>query len=293
MSADLLDWQVQLGSLVMGAGTPYGLKTLTGLDELPDIRPMDYPRAASHGDFSGLDTASGRTIGMEFDVTATPDVTFADAKTALRSVMVPSGRSTVPFWFKLPDRPLLTASVKVRRHRLTTDLSYAFGLASAAMELRAPDPLLYGPTISQSTGFPAQVAGLGFPLFTDRTVRTGMLDYGARSTSGRLILTNEGTAEVWPVFEVAGPVPVEGFDIVRTDTGDRIRFVGAVPVGSSLVIDSASGTAVIDGDADRGGSLTYRQWFSVPREGSIEVAFVPLGTLSAATLTASCAPGWW
>ncbi|MFB9956985.1 phage distal tail protein [Cellulomonas denverensis] len=106
-------------------------------------------------------------------------------------------------------------------------------------------------------------------------------------------MANPGTADVWPQFQIDGPVASEGFEIALVGTDRRIRFSGPVAAGSVLVIDPATGTAVIDGSADRGGQLTYRDWFPVPAGGSIEVAFIPLGAATDAVLTGTVRPGWW
>jgi len=60
-----------------------------------------------------------------------------------------------------------------------------------------------------------------------------------------------------------------------------------------MVLGAATGLVVIDGYADRSGLLTIRDWSSVPPGGSAEFDFVPLGTFSAATLTATVSPGFW
>ena len=157
----------------------------------------------------------------------------------------------------------------------------------------APDPMRYGAPVSIATGFPVLAGGLEYDLYTDGTTDTGVLEYGAASATGRMVVVNAGNADVWPQFEILGPVPGEGFEILRVGTGDRLHYVGDVSAGSRLVIDSASGVVAIDGYADRSGLLTVRDWFPVPAKGSVEIAFVPLGSFSTATLTATVSPGFW
>lgn len=293
----LLPWQAQLGDVVMGPGTPYEwLEDLDGFDELASIRSGDEPRPAGHGDYTGTDYADGRTLSFSLEVAADEGVGFDEALAALARVLVPNpGPDTVPFWFRLPGLGTRRADVKVRRRRTTIDRAYEAGLAVVDVQLRAPDPLLYGDTITTpAAAFPELSGGLEFDLFTDGAgTATGYLEFGAQSSTGRLLLTNPGTADTWPVFDVAGPIPDQGFEIIRTDTGDRLRYVGALAATSTLRIDTSTGTVILDGTADRGGRLVYRDWFSVPAGAQCEILFTPLGTLTAATLVATYAPAYW
>lgn len=285
-----------MGGLLLGPGTPYEwMKELVGFDELPAIRSGDETRPAAHGDYTGTDYADGRTLDFSLEVAADAGVTFTDALGALNRLLVPNpGPETVPFWYLLPGHVPRRAEVKVRRRRTHIDASFEAGLAVVDVQLRAPDPLLYADhVVAGPTGYPALAGGLAFDLFTDGTTDTGFLEFGAPSSSGRLTLTNPGTANAWPVYAITGPVPDAGFELVCTTTGRRLRFVGAIATGSTLTIDSATGAVLLDQTADRGGRLTHREWFSVPAGGSCEVLFTPLGTTSAATLTATYSPPYW
>jgi len=156
----------------------------------------------------------------------------------------------------------------------------------------APDPLRYGTPVPVTTGFPVLAGGLEFDLFTDGSTDTGFLEFGASSATGRLLVANPGNEDAWPQFEITGPLDT-GIEVVKVGTGERLRFEGGVSAGSALVLDSATGLVVIDGYADRSGLLTIRDWSRVPPGGSAEFEFVPLGSFSAAQLTATVSPGFW
>lgn len=196
--------------------------------------------------------------------------------------------------FEVADEDQGTRSARVRLVSALVEWDRSSTVVDYDLTFLAPDPLRYGSPLTLTTGFPVQQGGLRFPLYTDGAgTVTGFLDYGAAPETGTVTLTNDGTADSWPVFEVAGPIPVEGFELVEAGTGRRVVFAGAVASGSSLVIDSATGSAVIDGTAERGGSLTVREWFPVPAGGSTSVTFLPLGAVSAASLSVSFSPAWW
>jgi tail protein len=292
----LEDWQISVGGLVLGPSTPYDLvdDTLTGLDELPGLRTSDEPRPWSHGMWDGDDWAEGRTVAWTVEVMAEAGVTLDDALDAYRAIMVPTSRTAlVPLWVKLPRRPLMRWAVKVRRHRISTDQQYDLGLALAYAQLHASDPVGYGPGKTAVTGFAEAGSGLEYPLYTDGTTDVGYLDYGTAGSSGQVDLDNAGNAEMWPVFRVTGPTPADGFEIVDVPTGRRINYTGQVPSGSVVEIDSATGSVILDGVADRSGLVTVREWTAVPAEGSTTVGFVPLGPDGAATCTAIWADAWW
>jgi hypothetical protein len=297
LNAPTLDpWTGTIDGLPVGGegSTAYGLRSVDGLEELTEIRTSDEPYPTADGEFVGDDFLAGRTITLSLDLADTWGVPFREALAALRWACRP--KRTIPFWFRLPawDTPR-GCQVRVRRLRIPTDLQYELGHTRVDIQLRSSLATLYGPTdTTPSTPFAAPAGGLRYPLYTDGDgVAHGHLDYGAASATGRLVLNNPGNAPTWPVFEVDGPVPSEGFQIVRTDTGDRIQFEAPVASGSTLRIDAAEGSALIDGHADRGGALTWRDWWPVDPRESPELAFVRLGAPSAAVLRVFAPPGWW
>lgn len=213
----------------------------------------------------------------------------SDAQMALTAILADGtyGALTVDD----PDQGVLTSQVRLEGQPLV-DWDGQRDI-DCQLTFYAPDPLRYGLVTSSPTSFPVVAGGLQFPLYTNRSIRLGVLSFGARSTTGRLVVSNPGNADMWPLWQVAGPVPAEGFEIVRTGTGERLRFEGGVSDGSTLVMDSATGVVVVDGYADRSGLLTWRDWSAVAPGTSAEFAFMNLGSISAAQLTATTTPGWW
>lgn len=189
----------------------------------------------------------------------------------------------------------LTAQARLLRYvPLPPPQSWGAGMFEWAAEWRCADPLRYGDPVQQITQFPRLRGGLRYPLYTDGAgVTTGWLDYGEPSDTGRVVLSNPGTAPVPGQFQVAGPVAAAGFDIVQVGTDARLSYEGPVAAGSALVLDGATGAVLIDGTADRAGRLTWRDWPVVPAGGQIELAFLPRGSRTDAVLTAVVRPGWW
>ena len=288
-------WEGQVADLRVGAGTPFRFRRegLQGLSRRPSVRDQDEDVVGGDGVHTGDDTLDARVLTLRIDVDPRrTGTTMAAALADLEQAFRP--KRDIESWWRLPvwstPRRL---SVRVRNYAVPEDA----GLTSATyadVQLLAAAPVLYGPEpAGAAVEFPQQLGGLRYPLYTDGTAATGYLDYGPPSTSGRFLLRNEGSAEVRPWFEILGPTPPGGFALVRTGDGSRIQFEGPVAAGATLRLDSADGSAVIDGSADRGGQLTWRDWFPVLPGEQIEVAFLPLGPRTSARVIPHAPSGWW
>ena len=278
-------------TLASDQSSPFGIRNLAGWDELPDARVDAPPRPQGHGRFDTavwaderVVTLSGQIVSQDRDALlrelASVMTWAAHGGTAEDLVVTRAGRT-------------LTAGARLTAFKTPTDLDWSVGRVPFAIEWRCRDPLRYGDPVSVQTGFPVLRGGLEYDLYTDGSTDTGVLEFGEASTSGRVVLSNPGTADVWPVFQVDGEVDPSGFDIAVVGTEQRIRFAGPVSAGSVLVIDAGAGTAVIDGSADRGGLLAYRDWFSVRAGESLEIAFIPLGVDLGGHINYNKHPGFW
>lgn len=188
------------------------------------------------------------------------------------------------------DQGVLSASVRlavdpvIDWDRNTTTVDYEFTFLSA-------DPFRYAAPTVVTTGFARMLGGLEYDLFTDGTTDTGVLEYGdPGAETGMVEVTNTGTADAWTALTVTGPTPPEGFDILVA--GERLRFSERILTGSTLVIDTATGTVQLDG-VDRKIALTIREWRSVAPGESVTVAFVPLAGPTSGELSVSLASTFW
>lgn len=103
------------------------------------------------------------------------------------------------------------------------------------------------------------------------------LVWPAGGASGRITLTNTGKAPTAPTFILEG-----GFDtalITCLETGARIGFNRQVPVGSSVVINTAERRAIIDGQSDVSRWLRYREWEVIPPGASRTFQFDATGVV--------------
>ena len=248
-------------------------------------------RPSAHGAFAERTYRGARIPVITGHVWAPTRRLASDAQRTLASLLAEG--TFGDFTVSDPDQGVLTSSV---RGEGTPQIDWDGRQdIDCLLTFLAPDPLRYASPVTVHTGFPVQSGGLEYDLYTDGATDTGALEYGIAGATGRILLTNPGNAAAWPVYEIAGPVPAEGFVVRAVGSGGYLRFEGGVPDGSTLLIDSAQGaeTALMDGVSDRSGQVTRLDPMPIPAGGSLELAFINLGTVTAAQLTASFAPGWW
>lgn len=162
------------------------------------------------------------------------------------------------------------------------------GLTSVQYQatVRCADPYRYGPAVTVTTGLAtAGSGGLVYNLFDG----TGKLEFGTVGATGRVSLANAGSQDAWPVYTITGPM-LGGVSITDIGAGRQIVYVGDVPSGAKLVIDTTTGRAKLNG-SDRTGQLTVKQWSSVPPFGTATIQFATLGaTGQTGTLAAALRP---
>ena len=271
-------------------GVSWAFSKVAGWFDGAQTKTMKTDRPWAQGEFPVRTFRGARVITITGTVHAPTRGLAAAAQMTLTSILADGTYADVVV--SDPDQGTLSASVRLEgepmvdwHHPLDIDYQIAF---------YAPDPLRYGDPVSVATTFPTLRGGLSYDLYTDGAgADLGYLDYGAASDTGRIVVTNTGTAAAPVTCQVAGEVDASGFDIAQTGTDLRLRFVGPVSPGSSLVLDGSTGNVLIDGTADRAGQLTYRDWPVIPPGGSLELAFIPLGVNLGAQLTAVVRPGSW
>lgn len=268
--ADLADGQYQIDTLRIGAGTPYLVQPpVVGLDELPTIRASADPRPAAHGSSGGRDFGGTRVVEFTIRVVAATPTQYEAALAAIRWLTPSEDGSPVPLWFRIPGYPVLRLDVKPRRRRATIDRAYTRGAGEVVVQLEALDSFAYGADKAASTGLPAPGGGLVYPL-------TYPLDYGEAGSSGRIVMTNAGTARAWSDLTVYGPHDA-GFELVDVGTGRRLIYSRPVSAASWVLLRTRTGQVLEQGTARRRGALTRAQWFSVPAGGSSQVQLNTLG----------------
>lgn len=260
---------------------------LTDWYTLPDSKSPNTPTPQSHGSFNP---------GRDWRSAAVPSFTagyigFSEAEclTAVEEFTALANSPTSQTMSVTDSLRKTSRDVSVRSIGVPDFFAYDQYEVHFTVDLLAWDPVRYGTEVSSQTGLPMAGGGLEYPLGSP----SGALYYGSNGTLGRVTLANEGTADVWPFFEVTGAL-TDGFFIQCIDTGQVLRYEHPVPAGSSVTIDSRTGQVLIDGQSDASTYLTRDEFFSIPAKGSIEVQLNPISSSSGTPLmTASWSPGWW
>lgn len=261
--------------------------TLTGWYDGPDTKTNFTTRPGGHGAFDGQAYRDVRVVTVAGNASADSRAAVMLRLHALTGILAEGDLG--PITVADPDYGTLTAQCRLSAGPVCNQVGA--DTWRWQFSVTAPDPRLYATTVTASTGLPAPGSGgLAFSLFGS----TGVLDFGSPGNSGQVTLTNPGSADAYPVFTITGPV-LGGFTLTDVATGRTITYSDDVPSGSTvLIVDSANGTATLNG-ADRTGELTTKQWWAVPRNGgSSTVQFNTLGASGqSGSMSASLQPAYW
>lgn len=171
--------------------------------------------------------------------------------------------------------------------RIAFTIDRTDGIARFEIPLLATDSLVYGEPATLQTGLATPGGGLQYNLSA-----AGVLEYGSNGNLGRVTLTNNGDATVWPSLVVQGGLTA-GFYVQRLDTGQVVRYDRVVPAGSTVSVDFRTGEVLVDGDSDGSTYLTRYEFFSVAPGESVEVQFNAIsGSSGTPTATFTIADGF-
>lgn len=267
-------------------GVDWGLEDIPGWEEGPELQVQTSQRIVSHGQFSQPGHATGRSITVNGFVD-TPDRVARMAAAAEITATLADGGAGI---LEVEDADAGTLWAPVQRvGRPQFDFEHPT-IFYFQLQLLAADSYRYGSTSSASTGFASTPEGSGmvWSAFPD-----GVADFGVQGDTGTVTVSNPGSASASVRFVVTGPTPGDGFVITDASTGEPITYLGAVPEGSTLVLDGSDGSVVIDGTADRLGDTIVTAWPSIPPGMSRDFLFSPLGGATASVLTAEVVASYW
>lgn len=283
----MTDTAVTWRGLVLGGDSDIDVHKITGWDDLDDIdTSLDQARARGHGDHPGPVYGRARIVTVH----------GAIASRQARDELARALMAVTPVDSAVEDLTIetfgraLTAGARLIGRKLPVAEDYASGYVPFTLQWRCPDPLRYGQPRTAATGLPTAGGGLAWPLFGG-----GFLDWGDPGDPGQITLTNDGTADAPILFTAtAGPLGLPGgFEI--SAVGERLTLPSAVPPGQTIWIDTADGTVLAEGTADRRAELTHAYWLTVPAETSLTVQFTSLGGAydPDAQLVATVVSAWW
>jgi hypothetical protein len=254
VSLDLTDWQYDIGGVLIGAGTSVDVIEVTGLGR-PPVRDNDVDQPSTDGSFAGPDYWAARQIQFDAaikipgDPAACHDMVAAlQAATDTTGVRLVGGQG-LTMRIKRPGRPVKTLTVRARK----VDPEYKqviHGYVPLDMEYVAHDPTLYG-DVDSTTDIPlGWLTGGGFaaPVVAPIYVQDGTV---AAVRPGWV--TNQGTADTWPVIRITGPC--SNVSVIHVASGRTLALPAlSLAAGRWIEIDTRPGYRTVTWD--NGGNAT-------------------------------------
>ncbi|EFL29393.1 putative mucin-2 [Streptomyces himastatinicus ATCC 53653] len=287
---ELVDWQHELGGVLIGEGTDVQIRAIEGLGQ-PPLRTSDVEPPSEDGLWLGRDYYSGRVVRIDAAIRISGQpAAVLDQLAALQATpdtlaVRGYGGTTMDLRLKLPGRGART--VRGRLRKLEPDLTKMIhGFAPLDIEFTAADYLYYadqpeGITLTlgliSTGGFRAPVSA---PIHVDG-------DGGPEGRRGRIDVS--GTAPTWPVIRINGPCANPS--VTHVDTGRTITVLTTLAAGEWLEIDTRPGWRTVlrnNGSTAPTSPYSRLDQFQLP-PGSSELTW----TATDNTNTCSLAVSWW
>lgn len=142
-----------------------------------------------------------------------------------------------------------------------------------AIDVTAADPRRYGAEVTVGTTLAAPGTGLSWPMVWPA-------DWGVVGVNGRVVVANGGNTVTLSRFVVSGGGMPDGFVIVNVTTGQRLTYVGPLVVGTTVTLDTATRTALINDSGPGSRFLASPEWWAVPPRSSVEIQFLARGAVT-------------
>lgn len=274
----LNDWEVSYAGYTIGGDTDFALMEIRGLLDLPPLRAADHAQLRRDGEYPGDTFLGPKNIDILMDLTAKTESEFSILVTAIRDMTNPK-REESPLVFKIPSAfggAEVQFMARPRRRNINVDLSYLYRNTAVPISFKATYPYAVSTTLI-NTGLilTEEAGGRTYP-------RTYNLTYPTTSSGSSATITNAGNNDAEVVLTFTGPLTKPKATL--TDTGEYLEFDLSLVAGQQLIVDTRSRTVLLEGTANRSGTITSGStWWSLP-PGTSSVAFTAslfeTGTLS-------------
>jgi hypothetical protein len=257
----LADYTFNYNGLTFGDGTGYYVDHHEGLEGF-DTRISDSDQPRGDGGIRGLDYVAPRTVAFTVALGETSDTSYEARWAALRAAFLPSRSADQALTFKRPG--MVERFVNCRAIQLTRVEQYlSFDqVGHPPLVLRAVDPRIYSSTqySANATVFATLGGGMDWPVVNWPIDLTGGLQ-------NLLSVTNNGTAEAYPLIRFYGPTvgTCTGVTLTNITNGSVLAISTTVTTGQILTADmTAFVTGANSSVIDLSGSSRYGSW-TVPR----------------------------
>jgi len=288
---DLIDYQHDLGGVLIGAETLVQIRTIEGLVQA-DMRIQDVEPPSEDGLWLGVDYAGGRTVRIDAAIRAPGNPSAAlDTIASLQTVVadttvrLQAGAYTL-LRLKLPGRDVRVVRGRLRKAAAELD-QLIHGYVPLDIEFQATDAVFYGDS-EQSTSIPLGIIEGGG--FTAPVVAPIVVDGTGDDRPGRIDV--DGTAPAWPVLTVNGPCANPR--ITHVESGRVLELRTTIPAGQWVDIDTRPTVRTVTRSG--GGTLTLTpasriDAFSLP-PGASELRWTANDPTNTSSLAVRWAPAW-
>jgi len=262
------------GFVFGGAGSPYQITSVDGLEGLPSLRVQDSDRGYQDGAFSGRDFLNGRTITMTMLVLSGNGNTAFQNFNLLQSNLQPQQSGTTQLQFQLsPASGLQFINARVRNAKAIVDPDYTYGFIKVQYDFYCPDPRYYDNATQTATMVYTTPLGRTYP-------RVYPLTFGGGSNTQTVSVTNSGWTNTYPLISIYGPVtnPVIG----NLTTNQALNFSYTMGASDVLSIDLLNRTVLLNGTPARNLLLGSSLWFAA-QPGANQFYFTGSGTTAGTT----------
>ncbi|MBA3240082.1 MAG: phage tail family protein [Acidobacteria bacterium] len=244
------------------------LKDVTGLDS-PDVRESSEDLTGLDGGIHGDFFYGRRPVVLEGIIEAPVSASARNAR--MMKLQMASNAMRDDAVLKWTPSGGVENYVTVRRQqplRIRGGWNKEFQCA-----LVAADPRIYGSTLNERSDVAG--GGLTSPTGGRAYSRTYDSSYGpGGSVFGEFTVTNEGSAETFPILTITGPCtnPL----ISNWTTGQDLRMNYTLGDGDTLTFDMLNRTIVLNGTASRYGYLDFfnsEWWPLVPGGNELRLTF--------------------
>ena len=234
-----------------GAGSPYQVLSVDGLEALPELRSQDDNRGYADGMFSGRDFYGGRTVTVVFNTFGADGVSAQTNYNTIQSYLLPQTSGTTPLYFLMPPSNTEFLNARVRGLKTVVDPDYTYGKITSMVEFYCPNPTYFSNN--------EQTATLAYTPPTGRTYnRVYNLTYGGGSVEITTTISNNGWANSYPTITLNGPItnPVLG----NATQNAELDFNVTLSSSDLLVVDLYNKLITLNGQPARN-LLIEGNWF--------------------------------
>jgi hypothetical protein len=280
----LADYSFTFGSFTFGAGTPFPVLEIDGLEGVPELRVQDDNRGYNDGSYSGRDFYNGRTITFSVNIFAGNGLSAQANYNLFQAAIQPQSTGTTALAFKLsPSDTEKTIQARVRQVKTKVDPDFTYGYIKTQVVVFCPDPRYY----DNVTTFATITAPLSFPGRTYNRVYD--LNFGGGGTN-QITVNNTGWIYTSPIITITGPCSTPSVGLVGTT--DYVGVNYTMSATDQIVIDLNQKLVTLNGTAVRNLVLAGSNWFTCP-PGNSAISFnISSGATASTNATISYSPAY-